>query len=137
LEKKDIALIQLETACKLYSKGNFVCAITLAGASEEIFGKIAKERTGINQIEDELNYLKNSYKSSNKEVPNDKELISRINKGKNSLKHNNSGVNKWIDIDFESEAVFLIVKAVKNYFRSYNKMPDSKIINDIFDHLTL
>jgi hypothetical protein len=53
------------------------------------------------------------------------------------LKHNDSGVNNWIEADFENEAVLLFVKAVKNYFNAYGEMPKDKIVNNLFDHLTL
>ena len=53
------------------------------------------------------------------------------------MKHNDSGVNNWIEADFENEAVLLFVKAVKNYFNAYGEMPKDKIVNNLFDHLTL
>jgi hypothetical protein len=43
ISKIDIALIQLRTAVQLYNKGNYISSITLAGASEEILGQIAKK----------------------------------------------------------------------------------------------
>ncbi len=58
-------------------------------------------------------------------------------KTKNELKHNDRGYNEWIDADFENEAALLFVKAVKNYFDSYNEHPKDRIINRLFEFLTL
>jgi alpha-amylase/alpha-mannosidase (GH57 family) len=137
MEKKDIALQQLIDSANLYQKGRYCSALTLAGAAEEILGKIAKKRTGKNQIEDEIEYLKSIYQCFNKPVPTKRELINRINNAKNELKHNDVGENLWVDSDFENECVLLFVKAVKNYFDAYKEMPKSKIVMRLFEHLCL
>ncbi|MBS1635380.1 MAG: hypothetical protein JST26_05610 [Bacteroidetes bacterium] len=41
----DIALIQLERACSLFFEGDLICALTLAGAAEEILGEIANKES--------------------------------------------------------------------------------------------
>jgi hypothetical protein len=51
LEKRDIALAQLRRAIQLFRKGDFVCATTLAGAAEEILGRIASKRAGFNALD--------------------------------------------------------------------------------------
>ncbi len=137
MEKKDIALKQLRAAAKLYNSGDYISAITLSGAAEEILGRIAKARTKINELKKETDYLKSVYDYFSSPVPNEKELISKINRVKNELKHNDSGVNNWIEADFENEAVMLFVKAVKNYFNAYGEMPNDKVINNLFNHSTL
>ena len=44
-DKRSIALEQIETALRLYREGNdFFSVITLAGAAEEIYGKILSSR---------------------------------------------------------------------------------------------
>ncbi len=88
-------------------------------------------------MQDEIQYLKNIYKDFNKQIPNDKELIFRINKTKNDLKHNDSGENQWISNDYENEAALLFVKAVKNYFACYEALPKDRIIKNLFLQLTL
>ncbi|MBU1183319.1 MAG: hypothetical protein KKF00_14395 [Proteobacteria bacterium] len=137
MEKKGIALQQLIDSAKLYQKGRYCSALTLAGAAEEILGKIAKKRTGKNQLEDEIEYLKSIYRYFNKPSPSNKELIKRINKTKNEMKHNDKGEDLWVESDFENECVLLFVKAVKNYFDAYNEMPKNKTVMNLFEHLTL
>ena len=144
MEKKDIAIRQIKASARLYIKGDYVCSITLSGAAEEILGEISKKRNGINQFDDELNYLENIFKYfssisiQNKIlVPNHKELIKRINGAKNELKHNDGGENKFVNYDFEFEAAMLFIKAVKNYYDCYNEFPNDKKVVKLFYHLTL
>lgn len=137
MEKKEIAVKQLEDAAFLYEKNRYVSALTLAGAAEEILGKMAKKRRGWNQFENEKEYLKSIYRFFNKPIPPDKKLVKDINNAKNELKHNDEGENLWVDCDFENEFVLLFVKAVKNYFNTYGEMPNSKIISELFEFLTL
>ncbi len=137
MEKKDIALEQLRSAAKHYKKKEYISAITLAGAAEEILGQIAKKRNNTNEYEKETEYLKSIYKYYNKSLPDDKVIKRSINKVKNELKHNDSGENLWINSDFENEAVVLFVKAVKNFINAYHEPPKDKIVMGLFDFLTL
>jgi len=50
-EKRDIALRQLRRAVQLFNKGDFVCATTLAGAAEEVLGRIARTRARTNALD--------------------------------------------------------------------------------------
>jgi hypothetical protein len=137
MEKKDIAFIQLKAAARHYKKGDYICSITLSGAAEEILGKIAKKRTKTNEIEKDANYLRSVYDYFSGHKPSNKDLNFKINRVKNNLKHNDSGENEWVNADFEYEAAKLFVRALKNYFNSYNEFPKDRIINALFDHLTI
>lgn len=137
MEKKDISVIQLKVGAKLYNSGNYITSITLCGAAEEILGKIAKHRTGQNQLENEVDYLRDIYEYFTGSSPSNKELIQKINRTKNKLKHNDSGINEWVEADFENEAALLFVKATKNYFLCYNELPNDLTIRRLFEHLTL
>lgn len=137
MEKRDIALKQLRSGAKHYNSGDYVSSITLCGAAEEILGKIAKERTGLNQLENEIVYLRSVYEYFTNQTPSNNELIKKINKTKNELKHNDCGINEWVESDFENEAALLFVKATKNYFLCYNELPNDRIIKSLFEVLTL
>jgi len=137
MEKKDIALQQLIDSAKLYQQGRYCSALTLAGAAEEILGKIAKKRTGKNELKYDIEYTKSIYQYFNIPIPPDNELIKQINKTKNEVKHNDEGDNSWVDSDFENECVSLFVKAVRNYFYAYKEMPKNRTVTNLFMHLTL
>ena len=133
---KDVALEQIKNAAQLYEQGNYASSIVLSGAAEELLGKIAKKKTGYNEFGKEEKYIESIYEYFKKPIPNKKEIRNKINKTKNKLKHNDSGKNYQIDDDLENEAVLLFVKAVKNYHNIYNKMPNNKIIINLFEDLT-
>jgi hypothetical protein len=137
MELKDIALKQLRSAAKLYNSFDYISSITLSGAAEEILGQIAKSRTGKNHLEYQADYLKNAYDFLTGRNIAKRDIINQLNLTKNRLKHNDAGENLWIEADFENEACSLFVRAVKNYFDSYNEMPKDRIINNLFDDLTL
>jgi hypothetical protein len=137
MEKKDIAIQQLSDAAKLYEKGRYVSALTLAGASEEILGKIAKKRIGSNQLQHEIEYLKTVYKHFNRSLPSKEDIIKQINKIKNEVKHNDTGENLWVEADFENEFVLIFMRAVKNYFDAYKEIPKDKKIMNLFVDLAL
>jgi hypothetical protein len=137
MEKKDIALQQLIDSANLYRKGRYCSALTLAGAAEEILGKISKRRTGRNQLEHEIEYLESVYRYLKKPIPPKKELVNQINRTKNELKHNDEGENLWVKSDFENECALLFVRAVKNYFDAYKEMPKSKAVLNLFEDICL
>lgn len=137
MEKRDIAVKQIKAAARHYNKGDYICCITLSGAAEEILGRIAKKRTNRNQLERDVAYSKGIYEYFSGQTPSDKDIVAKINRVKNELKHNDSGENIWVEADFEHEAATLFIKAVKNYFNCYNEFPNDRIVNDLFGHLTL
>ncbi len=137
MEKRDIAIKQIKAAARHYNKSDYICSITLSCAAEEILGQIAKKRTKTNLLEGDVIYLRSVYTIFRDKSPSDKELIQKINKVKNELKHNDSGDNEWVDADFENEAALLFVKAVKNYFNCYKEFPNDRIVKNLFEHLTL
>jgi hypothetical protein len=137
MEKKGIALQQLFDSANLYRKGRYCSALTLAGAAEEILGKIAKRRTGRNQLENEIEYLESVYRYFKIPIPPKRELVNQINRTKNELKHNDEGENLWVESDFENECVLLFVRAVKNYFDVYKEMPRNKAVMSLFANICL
>ena len=121
--KTDIAVKQLETAIKLFlERKDYICAITLAGASEEILGKLV-ERVGKKPaIKSSIESLKTIYSIN----ISDKELISKhLNFARNTLKHANVTDEDKVELDAQTEAISLILRAIDNLIRldksvSYN-----------------
>lgn len=137
MEKRDISVKQIKAAARHYNKGDYICCITLSGAAEEILGKIATKRTQINHFKNDIEFEKSIYEFFTGKTFSDKEIIKRLNRIKNELKHNDSGQNEWVEGDFENEAARLFVKAVKNYFDCYKEFPNDRIVKSLFEHLTL
>ena len=123
-----IAIIQLETSISLYFKKNFICAITLAGASEEILNQFAKEKSGItaNHLDkDFIDFIAEEY---NKDKPSLEKVKQVNNRLKNELKHQNNSTDYCVLADLEFEAELIIDRALRNYQLYFNSFPTSPII---------
>lgn len=108
--KVDLAIKQLETAIRLFLEEDYICAITLAGAAEEILGKLVK-RTGHDAAHAKLtNRLISEYQLpiSPKEL-NDKYL----NYARNTLKHLDD-VKDTVELEPQTEAISMIVRSIIN-----------------------
>jgi hypothetical protein len=117
-EKKIVALTQLETALRLYLEGiDYFSVITLAGAAEEIFGRLLDEHN----IENSLGDLKKSVALVGEQIFNEqiseKSIVKRANFPRNSMKHIGSGEDTKVSLDVVWEAKYMLDRAIDNYFR--------------------
>jgi hypothetical protein len=112
IHKFVVAFVQLETAIRLFlDDKNYLCAITLAGAAEEIFGTYAKR---LNE-ETAYNWLCNGLQEGLKYSLAKKEIGQKfINYHRNELKHFDEGQPEEFEIDPEFEAISLIIRATIN-----------------------
>ncbi len=103
VEYYEVAMIQLEEAIKLYEEDNYICAITLAKASEEFIGK----HLPINERS----------RSKLKFLVKDKYGIdsSEINRVANFFKHGNDSELLKQEIPIKISAVQYIAMALSNY----------------------
>jgi hypothetical protein len=129
-ERRDLALRQLRRAVQLFNQGDFVCAATLAGAAEEILGRIARKRTGSNALDGNAHFWSQLAGIFGKPPPERKRVVQSYNRIRNQLKHNESGDNEWVTADFQFEAQDLIDRAIRNYWLAYETAPADRIINN-------
>ena len=112
-----VALMQLETALRLYSEcEDYYSVITLAGASEEVFGKLLKE----NNPENALDSLKKAGSAVHEALFDEdlaeKEISERANWVRNLLKHWSPGQPKDVEFDAPEEAKDILNRAIDNYY---------------------
>ncbi len=112
-----MALRQLETALRLYfEREDYYSVITLAGASEEIFGKLLSG--GGN--ESSLGSLKRDVSTVHKELLGQelqkKEIADRANEARNALKHWSSDKPEIVEFDAQDEAKDMLNRAIDNYY---------------------
>jgi len=122
IHKFIVAFVQLETAIRLFlDDKNYLCAITLAGAAEEIFGTYAKR---LNE-ETAYNLLCDGLQKDIKHTFTKKEIGQKfINYHRNELKHFDEGQPEEFEIDPEFEAISLIIRASIN-MSSYKIMTEN------------
>ncbi|OWL83345.1 hypothetical protein [Halopseudomonas aestusnigri] len=113
LNKMNVARRQLEVAIELFlADGDLISIITLAGAAEEIFGKISIKA----DKENSLSLMVRTHKTLGS-TATEKELIKHANLVRNSLKHANDEGDEEIEFDERQEAISMLSRALTNYFR--------------------
>ena len=132
-ENIKIALEQLDVALDTYDQEKYFAAITLAGAAEEIIGKVCREF----RIENSLESIQKSmvlmakvlYPTENIDEENiKKQAKNRANHARNKSKHINTIKEPEIDFEPKEEAKDIINRALDNWWdlgQPYN----SKMLN--------
>ncbi|WP_157822488.1 hypothetical protein [Psychromonas sp. Urea-02u-13] len=113
LSKAEIARIQIEKAVYLYAiENNYVCAITLAGAAEELLGNIIKESGGKSVIGEVYeDFLCEYNKFSN--------FSDDLNTIRNELKHSHKNPNLDHEINIgEDDCVIMLYRALASYAKA-------------------
>jgi len=128
MEKRDIALAEIRRAIQLFRKADYVCAATLAGAAEEILGRIAKKRAGHNALDGHGAFAAGMAEWFNVPAPDRAKVQAVMNRVRNECKHNDSGDNEWVEADFEYEAQELIDRALRNWLFAYGSFPKDRIV---------
>jgi len=114
LTKFEIAEEQLFQSIALYLEGKkLISSITLAGAAEEILGKLVKIKNKENALELKVKDLCQLEETLFSEKSDPKKYIKIRNEARNELKHMDSE-NK-LNLDIEQEAVNLLRRAIKNH----------------------
>jgi len=111
IHKTEIARLQLDTAIDLFlDDADFISSLTLAGASEEISGKLL-EREGKDSM---LKQLHSWYEETSGEKIAYGEFAKRTNLARNCLKHATVKEEDELEI-YRWEAVQMIMRAMTNY----------------------
>ena len=135
--KIDIALVQLRTSIQLYNKNNFIASITLAGAAEEILGKVTEKQSGVNSLLEDKLWLDQIADWLNKPRSSLKNIAKSRNRLKNELKHNDAGENVVINEDFRFEAETHIINSIRNYELITGEIPKDRVIRRFWNWISL
>ncbi len=130
INKSRIAIIQLRRAIQLYNKRDFICAITLAGAADDILGDFALHRQGYNTLDNDKWFWDEIAQDFNKDKPSKGKIKKVNNKVKNHLKHHDNSDDIIVSADFEFEAQCKIDSAIKNYWIAFDTFSRDRIIKN-------
>jgi hypothetical protein len=126
VNKLNIALHQLERAILLLLNENyFSSSLTLAGAAEDIFSGICKNKNKKPCVEAQAKRLKDQGLSelSEKEIK-----FLHLNLTRNALKHFHDEADENMSLALETEAIALIVRGLDNVVKL--EIKSSKSMND-------
>jgi len=105
----------LETALQLYfEKRDPGSIITLAGAADEIFGKLLKRAGRDSSLSSLIAAVTEIQGRLFGEAQEPKRIADRANLARNSLKH--IGDTELVKLDLETEAQDMLNRAIDNYF---------------------
>jgi len=114
LTKIEIAEQQLLCAIELFCSGEqIVSAITLAGAAEEILGKLVDRIGQTSALEEEVKEQCELFEVVFGRAGDQKMIRELQNNARNELKHLRS--TDSVELDLEQEAVNLIERAITNF----------------------
>lgn len=114
LTKIEIAEQQLLHAIELFCSGErIISAVTLAGAAEEILGKLVASTGQTHSLENEVRDQCELFESFFGHAGDSKTFCDLANNARNELKHICTG--NEVELDLEQEAVNLIERAINNF----------------------
>jgi len=129
LTKLEVASHQLRVAITLFLTGDYLCSLTLAGAAEEILGKLS-ERAGLPVAVDEITkYHADDIDDAIPGSQRKKVLMNILNNGRNQVKH----ANDPSETHFLIEQIWplqMIMRALPMALRLGAPMSDSKLKMD-------
>jgi len=117
--QEDAAMHQLARAIRLFlDERDYLCAITLAGAADGILGETLQARAAAPALEAHVAQV-TSAGSVAKDL---KRTRDNFNRARNLLKHKKVHVQQEVSLAVETEAVYLIARAIDNAVRLGHEM---------------
>jgi hypothetical protein len=114
---EDLALQQLESALRLYFEGkDFASVVTLAGAADEIFGKLLRASGRENSLDEMTRAVVAIQEKLYGETASPRDVAWRANHARNSLKHWDVGDPEIVKFDLPEEARDMLNRAIDNYW---------------------
>jgi hypothetical protein len=117
ISKLEIARIQLEEAIAMFTGEKFLCALTLAGASEEILSRLLNARGLPSAVEQSVEAVLNVKRSTGLACladATDKQLFKNWNAARNAAKHHNATESKTVVLNLFDEAYWMVRRALEN-----------------------
>ncbi len=115
--KQHVALMQLETALELFSEGrDYYSVVTLAGAADEIFGKMLEARGGVSALVSLTRASAAIHHIVNGLPGFEKAFAERANLARNALKHLRAGGESACELEIKQEAIDMLDRAISNYW---------------------
>lgn len=112
--KREVAAHQLERALRLFlDESDYVCAITLAGASEEILGKLLEKSGQERALGSFVKACVATGKNIHGEEWSPKIFVTMANEFRDSLKHITDGQDVTVP---KEAAVAILDRAIENYW---------------------
>ena len=111
----DLAVEQLDVALSLFlEKQSVVSALTLAGAAEEILGKVLSHNGQQNSLEWKYEAVEPTHTMLHQIPLSKADFIRDENRARNAAKHMACASEPSVTVDLEDAALWMIVRACDN-----------------------
>lgn len=117
ISKIEIAQTQLKEAIALFLNEKFLCAITLAGAAEEILARLLNTHGEQSVVELSFEEIQKLRKETDFAIMGnlpENEIFNQWNNARNSLKHHKKKTEDILTINLFDEAYWMIKRALAN-----------------------
>jgi hypothetical protein len=117
ISKLEIARVQLEEAIAMFVGEKFLCALTLAGASEEILSRLLNSRgqfSAMEQSAEAVLSIKQTTGLAGLAEVTDKRLYKSWNAARNAAKHHNVNESETVVLNVFDEAYWMVRRALAN-----------------------
>jgi hypothetical protein len=115
--KREIAQTQLKEAIALFLDEKFLCAITLAGAAEEVLARLlnaAGQQSVVEESVESIQRLREVTGLAVMENRPKKEIFNAWNDARNTIKHHNEKSEETVTINLFDEAYWMVKRALAN-----------------------
>ena len=99
ITKLEVALHQLNVAIRLFLEGDYLSSLTLAGAAEEILGRLSERAGTAIAIEYIIDFYYPDTDTTLTEKERRKVICDLLNKGRNQVKHANDPNETHFDVE--------------------------------------
>lgn len=117
IPKSDVARLQLEDAIDLFLINKRLSSITLAGAAEEIFARLLKQRGERSVVEESFRVVQEIREKTGFVAMGGRkksEIFKEWNGARNTLKHHDETDDDTVTINLFDEAYMMIQRALAN-----------------------
>lgn len=117
LAKHDVALIQLNDAIALFTRERFLAALTLAGAAEEILGKLLVRKGELPAVKESTAAIERLRAETGLSLGGDaseRDLIDGWNQARNAAKHLVGAEDQPLTLNLCDEAYWMVRRAIAN-----------------------
>lgn len=117
MSKREIASVQLAEAIALFVKKQFLCALTLAGAAEEVFAGLLRAQGEKSVVERSVERIESIRETTGLAVMGNRprnEIYKHWNSARNRVKHHDKVEQDNVAINLFDEAYWMIRRALAN-----------------------
>ncbi|MCK8080886.1 hypothetical protein [Vibrio sp. 1CM24A] len=115
IDKNTILLIQINKACSLYLKKEYICSLTLAGSAESLSEGLVEAINSKPYSTFFVMFKRFKAEWRKEDTPKTNIILRERNWSRNIIKHHDKGEETMIDIDLQFQSFIVLKSCLENY----------------------